>query len=231
MLAWSFSARTAEEVAALMRALGRHRYLRVSSYALHWTVDEALSFLPGFAERAAAFRVRRAREPDLDVSSRDPTLWRDASLDELIAVLTSFWTPGVTAELARDRLEGTLMASELALGDEAPFARDPEDIPHPELVLVDWELFAIDALDSERHAGAIRALELSGEEVDVAAPVYAETAALGYAELARGARNGVLPDDFLVWCDGDYSYVDYVFRGVARAAKLVEPPVGIRDLD
>jgi len=42
--------------------------------------------------------------------------------------------------------------------------------------------------------------------------------------------NGVLPDDFLIWCDGDYSYVDYVFRGVARAAKLVEPPVGIRDL-
>jgi hypothetical protein len=40
-----------------------------------------------------------------------------------------------------------------------------------------------------------------------------------------------LPTDFLVWSDGAYSYVDYVFRGVAKAARLVDPPVGPRDLD
>lgn len=231
MLAWSFSARTADEVAALLRALGRHRYLRGSSCALHWTVDEALAFLPTFAAPAAAFRVRRSRERDLDVSSRDPSLWREVALEEVIAALTAFWTPGEVATEARQRLADALVACELPLGDHAPFAGDPEDPPHPELVLLDWELYAIDALDSERHAGAIQALELAGEAIDVAAPVYAETAALAYPELALGAPNGVLPDDFIVWCDGDYSYVDYVFRGVARGAKLVEPPVGVRDLE
>jgi hypothetical protein len=33
-----------------------------------------------------------------------------------------------------------------------------------------------------------------------------------------------------VWSDGPYSYSDYVFRGVAKAAKLVEPPIGYQDL-
>jgi hypothetical protein len=40
-----------------------------------------------------------------------------------------------------------------------------------------------------------------------------------------------LPVDLLDWSDGDYSYVDYIFRGVAKAARLVDPPVGIRDLE
>jgi hypothetical protein len=234
MLAWSFAARTAEEVASLLRALGRHRYLREASYALHWSVDEALAsvpaFAPIFAPAASAFRVRREHERELDPSSRDPSLWRQITLDELLAVLTAFWSPGEDANEARARLAEVLQAAELSLGDHQPFAADPEEVPHPELVLVDWELLAIDALDSERHAGALAALELAGEEVDVSAPVYAEPSALAYPELALGAPNGVLVADFWVWCDGDYSYVDYVFRGVARAAKLVDPPVGPRDV-
>jgi hypothetical protein len=54
---------------------------------------------------------------------------------------------------------------------------------------------------------------------------------IAYPELAIGAPRGVLPVDFLVWSDGDYSYVDYIFRGVAKAARLVDPPVGIRDFE
>lgn len=234
MLAWSFAARTAEEVASLLRALGRHRYLREASYALHWSVDEALAsvplFGPMFAPAASAFRARRAEEPELDPGSRDPSLWRQVTLDELLAVLTAFWSPGEPAALARARLREVLQGAELPLGDHAPFAADPEEVPHPELVLIDWELLAIDALDSERHAGALAALEAAGEEVDVSAPVYAEPNAIAYPELALAAPNGVLASDFWVWCDGDYSYVDYVFRGVARAAKLVEAPVGPRDV-
>jgi len=63
MLAWSFSARTLDEVGALLRAMGRHRYVREADHALHWTVDEALSDRPPFAARAAAFRELRAKDP------------------------------------------------------------------------------------------------------------------------------------------------------------------------
>jgi hypothetical protein len=229
MLAWSFSARTADEVGALLRALGRHRYLRKAEHALHWSVDEALSFMPGFADRAAAFRQRRLRERDLDVASRDPSLWREASVDEVLAALALFWTPGPDADRAAERLEEVLASAELELPANEPFSGDPEDPPHPELVWLEWELFPIDELDAERHAGALKALEISGEEVDVSAPVYQEAATLAFPELALGAPRGVLPADFLIWSDGAYSYADYVFRGVAKAAKLIDPPIGLHD--
>ena len=65
----------------------------------------------------------------------------------------------------------------------------------------------------------------------MSAPVYQESASIAYPELVTGAPRGVLRDDFWVWSDGDYSYVDYVFRGVAKAARLLNPPVGLRDFD
>jgi hypothetical protein len=230
MLAWSFSARTVDEVGALLRALGRHRYLRQAEHALHWSVDEALSFLPAFAGPAEAFRARRRRERDLDVASRDPSLWRAAEVDVVIAALAAFWTPGPDAGRASERLAEALGSAEIELAAHEPFGCDPDDPPHPELVWLDWELFPIDELDAERHAGALQALELSGEEVDVSAAVYQEGTTLAFPELARGAPHGVLPGDFMVWSDGAYSYADYVFRGAAKAAKLIDPPLGYRDL-
>ena len=88
-----------------------------------------------------------------------------------------------------------------------------------------------DRVRDERHSGALRAMKTSGEKVDRSAPVYVESVSLAYPELVGGAPRGVLPCDFMVWCDGDYSYVDYVFRGVAKAARLLDPPVGIRDIE
>jgi hypothetical protein len=82
----------------------------------------------------------------------------------------------------------------------------------------------------DRHAGALATLEESGEEIDPSAPVYQEATVLSAAELVLGAPNGVLPDDFLIWSEGPYPYADYIFRGASKAAKLVEPPVGYRDL-
>jgi hypothetical protein len=231
MLAWSFSARTVEEVGALLRAMGRHRYVREADHAIHWAVDEALSDRPPFDARAAAFRERRAREPDLDVGSRDPSLWRYADTEVIIEALAVFWTPGDDADRAKERLRTVLVEAGVDLPRHAPFQADPEEPPHPELVLLDWEFFPIDELDVERHSGALRALETAGEEVNVSAPVYQEAVTISYPELAEGAPHGVLPVDFLIWSDGDYSYVDYVFRGVAKAARLVDPPVGIRDFD
>jgi hypothetical protein len=231
MLAWSFSARTLDEVASLLRAMGRHRYVRETSHAIHWTVDQALSDRPTFAARAAAFEARRAREPALDVTSRDPSLWAYADTEVIIEALAVFWTKGDESAQAKARLREILQASELGVADHAPFQADPEEPPHPELIFLDWEFFSIDELDPERHEGALRALELAGEEVNVSSPVYQEGVCLAYPELALGALQGVLPIDLLIWSDGAYSYVDYVFRGVAKAARLVDPPVGIRDLD
>jgi hypothetical protein len=231
MLAWSFSARTLDEVASLLRAMGRHRYVREADHALHWTVDQALADRAPFAARAAAFQARRAREPNLEITSRDPSLFTYADTEVVIDALSAFWTKGEAATKAGDRLRHILEEADLGLATHEPFHADPDEPPHPELVLLDWEFFPIAELDPERHEGAIRALELAGEEVDVSAPVYQEAVCIAYPELVRGAPQGVLPVDFLIWSDGAYSYVDYVFRGVAKAARLVDPPVGFRDLD
>jgi len=230
MLAWSFSARTADEVGRLVRALGRHRYLREADLRLHFTVDRALSDLPDFARHAAAFEARRRREPELDLRSRDPSLWRAATADEIAAVLGTFWTPDAAGLRAHERLLDALEELDL-LGDEhAPFASSPEEPPHPELLLLDWVLLPVDELDADRHAGALRALEESGEEIDPSAPLYQEATVLSAAELLLGAPNGVLAEDFLIWSEGPYPYADYVFRGASKVAKLVEPPVGVRDI-
>src|SRR5580700_5509777 len=47
MLAWSFAARTPDEIGRLVRALGRHRYLREADLRLHFLVDRALAGIPG----------------------------------------------------------------------------------------------------------------------------------------------------------------------------------------
>jgi hypothetical protein len=231
MLGWSFSARTVDEVGALLRAMGRHRYVREVGHTIHWTVDEALSDRPPFDARAAALRELRTKRADLDLASRDPVLWTYADTEVVIQALSVFWTPGADAEQVRARLSDLLVRSELGLAAHEPFRSDPEDPPHPELICLDWEFFPIDELDPERHSGALRALEIAGEEVNVSAPVYQESTCIAYPELAQGAPHGVLPDDFLIWSDGDYSYVDYVFRGVAKAARLVDPPAGLRDFE
>jgi len=68
MLAWSFSARTLDEVERLLRALGKHRYVRDVDLRLHWAVDRALSDLAPFKAHAQAFEARREREPSLEIA-------------------------------------------------------------------------------------------------------------------------------------------------------------------
>lgn len=230
MLAWSFAARTIDEIARLLRSLGKHRYVREVDHRLHWSVDFALAELPEFAPHAAAFEARLKRERDLELGSRDPSLWREARTEEVIAVLTAFWTPGEEALRYRKRLLEALARTGLPEATHAPFASPPDDPPHPELVLLDWELYPVDELDADRHAGALAAMEEAQEEVNASAPVYNEGPVIAAPELCDGAPDGVLVDDFLVWSDGPYSYSDYVFRGVAKSAKLAEPPIGYRDL-
>ncbi len=230
MLAWSFSARTIDEIERLLRALGKHRYVREVDHRIHWSVDRALAELPAFAPHAAAFAARAARDKNLEIASRDPSLWRAATADDIVAVLRAFWTPGEAAERYKKALRRALAETGLPPATHEPFEASADEPPHPELVLVDWELFPVDELDADRHRGALEAMEEAGEEVNASAPVYQEGPILAAPELCEGAPDGELCEDFFVWSDGPYSYSAYVFRGAAKVAKLAEPPVGYNDI-
>jgi hypothetical protein len=226
MLAWSFSARTLDEIERLLRALGKHRYVREVDLRLHWTVDRALADLSPFTQHAALFDKRRKSEPSLEIASRDPSLWRKASIDEIVAVLRAFWTPSEAAQKYKKRLIDALAET----GLPPPFAASADEPPHPELVLLDWELLPVDELDADRHRGALEAMEEAGEEVNASAPVYQEGPILAAPELCDGAPGGELAEELFIWSDGPYSYSDYVFRGAAKVAKLDGPPVGYNDI-
>jgi hypothetical protein len=87
----------------------------------------------------------------------------------------------------------------------------------------------VDELDTDRHAGVLAALEDAKEEVSASEPVYVEGPSISFSELTGGAPFGILEDDLYIWADGPYAYIDYVFRGVSKSAKLEEPPIGPRD--
>jgi hypothetical protein len=225
MYGWSFAARTLDEVERLLQALGKHRYLRAIDHRLHWSVDAALARCGAepFGSRACHRADRLAR---LELGSRDPELWSSATTNEVVAALTTLWSE----RDARDALAQVLRDADIPAPAHAPFAADPDDPPHPELVLLDWGLYAVDELDGERHAGALAAMAEAEEEVSASDPPWVEGPTLSQVELCAPLR-GVLPSDPVFWADGPYAYCDYVFRGVARAAKLVEPPLGYRDFD
>jgi hypothetical protein len=224
MLAWAFSCKTAEEVGSLVRALGKHRYVREVDHRIHWMVDAALSDLPEFAPHAEAFADRRQFDDQLDGSSYEPTLWRSATADDVAAALAGFWSAEPQARARRAALAALVIAEGLDYPQHAPFEGDPETPDHPLLIQLSWTLHPIVDLDAERHAGALAAMEAAGEEVDPSEPIEHEGPDLGVAELCDGAPRGVLVSEFLVWADGPRSYSDYVFRGASKMAKLPDPP-------
>ena len=231
MYGWTFAARTADELGRLLGALSRHRYLQEIDFRLHFTVDRALrSQQPGSAVAAARFTAVVEAAGDLDLRSRDPRLWRPIDLDELVVVVGTLLDPEPAGRLARAALTAALRQADIEACEHQPFASDVDESPHPELIQLDWVLLPVDQLDAERHAGALRAMADSGEEVDPSEPVYVEGPTLAEAELTLGITRGVLPCDPVFWADGPYGYCDYVMRGVARAAKLLDPPVGYRDI-
>jgi len=232
MIAWSFSCKTPEEIAALVRALGKHRYVHEVEHRVHWMVDRALAaIVPACADADRELRSRAEADRDLDLSSYDPSLWRVATADEIGAIFGVFWAGDEAAQGAATRLRALVEEAGLPLPEHAAFEGDTEYPTHPQLVQLSWTLLAVGDLDAERHAGAITAMEEAGEEVDVSATLEQEGPDLGLAELTEGAPRGVLVGDFLVWADGPYAYNDYVFRGASKLAKLPDPPEGLRDLD
>jgi hypothetical protein len=231
MYGWSFAARTVEEVGRLLRAMETHRYLAEKDLQIHWSIDMALAGLDDrFAEAAVRFQSIRAERPQLEMGSRDPVLWRAVDVEQVLAALAALWEPGSRGDAARAALSMALRAEDVPPTTHAPFDYAVDEPPHPELVLLDWSLLPIDELDTERHAGALRAMEDSGDEVDPSESSYVEGPTLTESELT-GLNRGILPADPVFWADGPYSYCDYVFRGVARAARLVDPPCGYRDFE
>jgi len=208
-----------DEALAVIRALGKHRYVAGKTHFIHAL---AACDLPGDTDLA-----RWAREiiedDDVDKASRDERLVRRASEEDMCAVLSSFFAESTSARAADgllDRLERFGVGSQLSEGS------DDDDI-FPLLIDAGWELLALAELDVERHRGAIEAY---GERIhyDVAcfeeqeavppAVHLQELPAFGVSELVRGARDGELTSPLTLWLSGDATYQDYVIRGALRSA-------------
>lgn len=226
MQAWAFPCADVDEVAALLKALNKHRYVQETEHRLHWAVDAALAEHEPFGRHARAFAERKRRERELDPSSYDPTLWRVAPIEEVAEALRLFWTPGAVASAAASRLRALIQHEGLPIPEREPFEGDADFPDHPQLIQLSWRLLPICDLDIDRHAGALRALDDSGEEVDVSAPVDQEGPDLGVVELTEGVQEGSLVSEFLVWADGSRVYSDYVFRGACKSARLPWQPEG-----
>ncbi len=233
MKAFDLAAQTVDEVARVVRALGKHRYVAGRLHLVHAFVFEAAAAAP---EPAAGLRPRIAwaqqilADETIEVDSRDPRLWAPATDEEVALALEAFWRPGAPADQASLQLMARLLSCGLEVPATEPFDERVEDEMHPLLIDAGWELVPLAALDPERHGGAIAAF---GERIDYDVARFEEESsyepvtylqelpAMGPAELLRGADgDGELTTPLTVWTLGNPTYHDYVLRGVARAAKL-----------
>jgi hypothetical protein len=231
MRAIPLAASSVDEALRVVRALGSHRYV---AGRLHLVHAFALAVAPGtrteLAEASRWAREMLAAVPD--PASRDEALWRRSTDAEVAAVLDLFWTPGDAALAARRALEARLTTHGLAVPEHDPFDEQAEDEMHPLLIDAGWELLPLAELDPARHRGALTAFgdalafECARFEEETAIPATRhlyELPALGPVELLRGADDsGALAAPLVAWADGDATYLDYVMRGVRRAAKLPE---------
>jgi hypothetical protein len=240
MIAFDFGVDSAEQVLRLVRALGAHRYIAGRLHLVHalgiaCIGDDANGTLAG--ARAWARSILDPTDSNtvnLDVASRDPLLWRACSDAELIAVFDAYWTPGERAAKTRDALRAWLDLHHFAIGSGTPFDESVEGEIHPLIIDAGWQLLDLGELDPERHKGAAAAFgdmlafasALFEEETAIPRPAHlCELPAIGAAELLHGVDDaGALTQPFVVWIEGNETYVDYVLRGVRRAAKLDGAP-------
>ena len=233
MIAVPLGARRADEAVRVVRALGAHRYVAgrlhlVHAFALASVLDDA----GGTLSEACAWARSTLVDPSVDPASRDERLWRRSSDPEVTAVLDAFWTPGARGAAARHALRALLHRHQPDPAEHPAFDESAEETIHPLLVDAGWELLPLAELDPERHRGAIAAFgepilfESARFEEETAIPpgthLY-ELPAIGPVELLEGTDDaGTLAAPLVVWAEGDETYVDYVIRGVRRAAKLSE---------
>lgn len=227
MIGIEIDARSGEELVRLVRTLGQHRYVASRLHLVHAFAFEAAGDAPPLAE-ARAWAKGVLEDEAVDRASRDERLVRRATDAELAAVLAAFWTP--SDEGAPERLRARLAEIGAAVDDRLPFDEAAEDDMFPILVDAGWELLPLAALDPARHKGAIDAFgdalawDVARFEEESAVPAAAslhELPALGATELLAALDpSGAPRAPFVLWASGHETYLDYVLRGVLRAAKL-----------
>lgn len=226
--------RTGADAARVVRALGSHRYVGGRLLVVHAAAFDAVSEGVGAEARAlleGALGWARGvlGTPGLDAGSRDPRLYRESTEKEVAAVLEALWGEDAGA---RARLEHFLRTHDLLprdLDTRAPF-HEASDEDHPLLCDAGWELLALRELEPERHRGAIEAYgepiffeAARFEEASAVPPIPTlhELAAIGPIEALRAVGpDGALTEPLVLYTQGDETYLDYVLRGVLRAAKL-----------
>lgn len=227
MIGTEIDAKTGEELVRFVRALGQHRYVAGRLHLVHAFAIEAAGDSPTLAD-ASAWAKGVLADPDVDRGSKDPRLLRRATDAELTAVLSAFWTPD--GRDAGGRLRARLAEIGAPVDERLPFDESLEEDLFPVLIDAGWELLPLTALDPERHKGAIGAFgdalawEIARFEEDSAVPAAVtlhEMPALGAIELLDALDpNGAPRAPFVLWASGNETYLDYVLRGVLRAAKL-----------
>lgn len=226
---------TGEGLVRFVRALGRHRYVDGRLHAVHaFAVEAAHAATADPALDDAAAWAKRVTGGPIDLATKDERLFRKASDAELIAVLDAFWAAGDRRTVARDALRARLASIDVDVDAECariPFDEAREDDVFPVLVDAGWELLPIRSFDPERHKGAIDAFgdaigyeSAKFEEENAIPPLVHlhELPMLGPTELlaALDAETDEVRASFVLWQAGNETYLDYLLRGVLRAAKL-----------
>lgn len=236
MIGHEIEVTTGEELVRFVRALGKHRYVASRLHLVHAFAVEAAAVATAdpALEDAAAWAARVTGGGDaIDLASRDERLLRKATDAELAAVLDAFWAAGERCAVARERLRARLSSIGVDVEQEAaltPFDESREDDVFPVLADAGWELTALAALDRERHKGAIAsfgddlAFDIARFDEDSAVPAVVplhELPLLGATELLGAFdEEGSARAPFVLWATGNPTYLDYVLRGVRRAARL-----------
>jgi hypothetical protein len=210
----------ADDLVRFVRTLGQHRYCEGRLHLVHAFAIDASGDVPELAEAKAW--AKRALGGILDIASKDERLYRRVTDAELVAVLAAFWTGDASARLAEHLERIGAIPDPSAL----PFDEAAEDEMFPLLVDAGWQLVPVEKLDPERHRGAIAAFddyEVTKFEEENRIPPRAtlhELPALGGIELMHAFENDRLRAPFVLWQEGHPEYLDYVLRGILRAAKL-----------
>jgi hypothetical protein len=236
MRAIDLGVRSVDQALRLVRALGTHRYVAGRLHLAHAfavaAVGEDAVGVAGVlgAARAWALATLDRGDGGLELASRDERLWRRCSDAELAALLDAYWTPGPRSRAARGALRGLLDRHGLPVGHHEAFDESAEDAIHPLTLDAGWELLGLRELDAERHKGAIASFEdglafesacFEEETAIPSLPPLYELPAVGATELLDGARDdGTLTQPLILWVQGNETYLDYVLRGICRAAKL-----------
>jgi hypothetical protein len=230
VIGFEIGTRTGEELVRFVSSLGKHRYVASRLHLVHAFAFDALAGTPNDAVAEAVGWAKRALGAGggIDLASRDERLYRRASDAEVAAVLGTFWSNGPIAEDARTRLRERLGAIDVRVDETLlPFDESREEDVFPVLVDAGWELLPLTHLDFERHKGAIQSFddfEVARFEEESAIPPLVtlhELPVMGAVELlATVDDTGTARAPFVLWQQGHETYLDYVLRGVLRAAKI-----------